>query len=557
MANTEVVRQPVAVKSFFDNVTAARGNDAKLSSDAVTAVVRDSNIKVPTVVQDLLGKFPEEHHPQILDGVLVGSANFKREHGFEPGVDLVETALYNAVRATTKLGDLFIPGIRLDNATNNHHDQLSLQPATALVAILQQISEAIPYAAYLPADVKNNEGRIAILQNLANSDFGEYTSGSSLNGIDSGGAYFDSERVCVLSVNGGAGPFNYTVTQKATMAAGSGVAVAAGNAALPLLRGRTVLVVNGIPAGRETAGYGGGANTIAGSATILGVSYALTGTVNSDTGVIAITSAPALPAGVVLEAYAYIDYEKAPLMAPKVGVQADVYSLFARETRGIVKNTMAAMTQMQAELSLDPRGQALMSVRSQYGAERHYRGNHKMKRIASQLTASWNYDYVAQIAQKDYSQLWMNLAPILSGLSQRMANATVDHGITTLYMTGDLAALCRGLPPSLFESSGIANRPGIYRMGRLFGMYDVYYTPKGLSEDTLLGTSEILCIGRGSSTARNPLVLGDAVPPVFLPLAMGDDMVQGDGFYTRNFTELNPHPMSAQGSALVTVTGMN
>lgn len=553
MANPEVRRQPVATKQFFDSIGAAKVADKPLSADAVTAIVRDSTITVPDGVGQLLSRFTEASHGAILDSVLHGVADYKRDHGFAPDESLVEVAIQNAVRATTKLGELNIAGFRLDNATNNHHDQLSLQPATAMVSIMAQFAEAIPFAAYLPADVKNNEARLAIMTNLANSDFGDYSVGGSLDGIAGGGIYLDSERVCLLTANGGGGTaLTFTVTQRHSALAG-GTAAGAGNVALPLLRGRTVLVVNGLPVGRETASYTTGSNTIAGSATIAATNHAISGTVNSDTGVISVTSAPALPAGTVLEAYAYIDYEKAPLMAPRIGVDATVYPLFARESRGIVKNTMAAMTQMQAELNLDPRGQALMSLRNQYAQERHYRGLAKMKRVAAQLIDTWNYDYTNQIAQKDRAQIWLNLAPILAGLSQRMANTTVDHGITTLYVTGELAAQCRGLPSTIFESSGITDRPGIYRIGRLFQQYDVYYTPKGLVEGGGGDTGEILCIGRATNVARNPLVLGDAVPPTFLPLAMGDDMVQGDGFYTRNFTELNPHLPSAQGAALISV----
>ena len=254
---------------------------------------------------------------------------------------------------------------------------------------------------------------------------------------------------------------------------------------------------------------------------------------------------------------AYIDYERAGAsLTPRVGVQCDIFQLFARPTRALTLLTVDAMTQMQNELSLDPRGQALLSIRKQYAQERHYRANDKMRLVAAQITDSWNYDYSTQIAQKSRDQIWMNLAPILAGLSQRMANATVDHGITTLYMTGELAAQARGLPSTIWESSGVIDRPGIYRLGRLFGLYDVYYTPRGLTETNNGQTSQILCVGRATQVARNPIVMGDAVPPVFLPIAMGQDFQQPDGFYTRNFTELNPHLPSAQGAALINVTNI-
>lgn len=556
MAPVELRREPVAVKNFFDSVGAAsetHGGRRTVTADAARAVMADSTVQVPASVQALLGRFDEGVHAAILDSVQQGVDRYRADHGFAPDASFIESAVHNAVKSVTPLADL---GVRLDSASNAHHDQLSLQPATAMVSIMAQFAEAIPFAMYLPADVKSNEARLAIMTNLANSTFGEYAAGASLDGIAGGGAYLDCERVCVLSTNGGGAsgsPLTYTVTQKQSDAVG-GVPVAADNVALPLLRGRTVIAVNGLPVAREAeVTSGAGNNAIAGTAVVAGTSYAISGTVNSDTGAMSIVSTPALPAATVVEALAYVDYEKGPQFAPKIGTDVQIYKLFARASRGIVQVSMDALTQMQQELSLDPRGQSLLSLRSQYAQERHYRALKKMLRIAAGNAQSWDYAWATQKTEKNRAEVWVDLAPIIAALSQQMANDTVDHGITTLYMTGELAAQVRGLPSTIFESSGIVDRPGIYRLGRLFGLYDAYYTPKGLIETGGGATSQILCVGRASNTARNPIVLGEAVPAILLPLAMGTDLVQGDGFYTRAFTEVNPHTPSARAAALINV----
>lgn len=548
MADNIPRRQPVAVKHFFDAVGAAASTAKTLTADAAATLLKDNSLTVPDAVGELLSKFKPESHHHLLDSVRAGVAEYERQHGFAPDASFIEYALDTAIRTATPLKDLNLP-VRLDSATNAHHDQISLQPATAMVAIMAQFAEAVPFAAYLSADIKSNEARLAIMDNKANSSFGDYAAGASLNGIDGGGAYVMAERICLLTSNGGAGPFVFQV-QARTNATGANC---------PLLRGRTVFLVNGLPAARDVEGYGTGANSIAGSVTIAATTYTLGGTVNTDTGAISLTTSSALPAGTVVEALAYIDYEKAPQLAPEFGTEVNVYKLFAYASRGIAKNTIDAMTQMQNELALDPRGQALLSIRNQLAQERHYRAIQKMLRVAAGAGAkSWNYDYTGQIGQKDRAQIWLNFAPILAAASQEMANTTVDHGITTLYFTGELAAQLRGLPSTIFESSGIVDRPGIYRLGRLFGLYDCYYLPpgQGLTETGNGATSQVLAIGRGSSVARNPIVFGDAVPPVFLPLATGVDMVTQDGFYTRGFTELNPHLPSARAAIRIDVTAI-
>jgi hypothetical protein len=137
-----------------------------------------------------------------------------------------------------------------------------------------------------------------------------------------------------------------------------------------------------------------------------------------------------------------------------------------------------------------------------------------------------------------------------------MANATINHGVDTLYLTGELASQVTGLPATDFVPSGISKRPGIYRLGRLWDTYEVYYTPYLLTETGNGDTSQILAIGRGTETARSPIICGDAVAPMLLELAMGQDLKYSNGYYQRSYTELNPHIPSAQGAALINVTGI-
>jgi hypothetical protein len=535
-------RQPVAVKMFLDAVDQA-APQTKLTADAAQSLMSQNSIVVPDAVQALVAKYDSAVHPLILDGIRDGIREYEKQHGFRPDDTFIETVLDNALKTVTPLADLDVP-VRLDSATNAHHDQLSLQPAMAIVSIMAMFAEAIPFAAYLPADVKSNEARLAIMDNKADSAFGDYAAGDSLNGIAGGGAYLDCERVCLLTANGGAGPFAFAVKARTNDT----------GAAAPLLRGRTILLCNGLPVGGELqTTSGSGNNAVAGSVTLGGTTFTLGGTVNTDTGAMSITTSTALPAGTVLEALAYIDFERAPQLAPYITTEATIYKLFARASRGLVKVSIDASSQMQQELSLDPRGQSLLALRSQRAQERHYRALAKMLRIGLARAAQWNYDYSTQIAEKDRAQLWLNLMPVLAAESQKMAERTVDHGITTLYFTGALAAELRGLPSVIFESSGITDRPGIYRLGRLFGLYDCYYLPTGKGLTDSSSASQILAIGRATNVARNPIVLGDAVPGLFLPLAMNSDMNTNDGYYERSFTEINPHTPSADAAVLINV----
>mgnify|MGYP000656216137 CR=1 FL=1 len=544
-------RQPSEVGHFFDSVHKAVEVDRTSA-----ALLTDAGVTVPAVVQELLSRMPEKVgkenvHAAILDAVDAGIAKYTELHGFKPSASTIDALLQNVANSVKPLKELGV-NARLDAATSAHHDQLSLDPAVVVVSIMQMFEESIPFATYLPTDTKSNEARLAIITHIARSNFGEYLEGASLNGVAGGGQYLESERILVLSTIGGAGPLAGTVTAKSTGA------VAGDNPALPLLRGRSWVAINGLPAAREAENISGsGAQAISGSTEIAGTSYAITGTVNNSTGVFSVSSSPALPAGTIVEAYAYVDFEVGPQYAPKIGAQADIYKLYAHASRGIVENTIDAYTQFMGEVSTDARGQGLLAMRRQDAQERHYRVLNKMLRVAARSVATWAYNWTVFGVEKSRAEVWADgLLPIVAGLSQDMANRNTNHGISHLYVTGQLAAQIRGLPSTIFEPSGITDRPGIYRMGRLAGLYEVYYTPRGLTESVGAGTAQILCIGRSADVARNPIVMGDAVPPVFLPLAMNQTLKYEDGFYTRRFSNLNPHLPSAQSAALINVTGL-
>jgi hypothetical protein len=100
------------------------------------------------------------------------------------------------------------------------------------------------------------------------------------------------------------------------------------------------------------------------------------------------------------------------------------------------------------------------------------------------------------------------------------------------------------------------DRPGIFRVVRLFGMYEVYYSPAVVTESPDGTTAEILLVGRSTQTARCPIIFGDAQAPMFEPLGTTEALKSGYGFTARCFTNVNPHQMSAKGCALITVTNL-
>lgn len=289
-------------------------------------------------------------------------------------------------------------------------------------------------------------------------------------------------------------------------------------------------------------------------ATLSGTPYQIGGTINTDTGMIALTSTPALPDNIPVIVEGFVDYERQPDLIPSIQVKADTFDIYASPKQGKTHVTIGSRTQLVNELGVDPVSESIAAIQLQQANERHYDVLTKARRLGLNNTATFPMDWSNQGLQKTRAQVWQDFSSQIGSVSQQMALDTMSYGVSHLYVGSRVANQLLFMPRELFEPSGIRTRPGIYRLGRLFGTYEVYYTPKRLAESG--STSEILCVGQAYDVARNPFVLGDAVPVTIQPTNLNADLSQGVGFYARNFTEVNPHSPSASGCALITVTGM-
>lgn len=542
------------VAAFLDSVKPqfTEGQTGRAVLDSVRdQVANQSGTVIPKQLDTLLGKLNEKDEGRVLDAVNEGIAQFQTQHGTMPTADVVEAAIQQGAAAFYGVDQ---HGQILDSATSNRHDQISLQPNRAVVAILTAIAEAIPFASYLPIDIGSNQAKLAIVSHVADSLYGDYAKGGLMDGVSAGDVYTSSSRM-VRFDHSGAVPYNSKFTQT-NLTADPGFCDAAGTG-VPVLRGRTVLYVNGVVAGTDSSSGGAANSPISCSITIGGNAYAIAGYVTVATGAIQLTTVtPDFVAGTEVVAQSFVDYEAAPALIPNVIVRADVYDILANPWRVKTGISVDASTQIRNELGLDGNSEALMAIRTQMSMERHYQAMGLAWRLGWNNQVSYDFQYSTQILQKTRAQIWQDFASVIANADQKMANDTMDHGITHLYVPSFVAAQMQSLPNDLFVSSGIAARPSIYRVGRLFGKYEVYYSPKVVSQSTNLSTSTILAVGRSSQVARCPIVLGDAVSPTFLPLAMGFDLVASSAMYARDFTVTNPHLPSALGCARINITNL-
>jgi hypothetical protein len=516
------------VANFLDSVKERK--DAKEGTDAILDSIHNesedtSKLPLPAGLKALFDKLggDKKHEKRILDGISIGMENFEQAHGFTPTADVVEAALQQANVAFDAIGP---NGRLLDGITNTassvHSDPMSLQPNRAVVAILSMLSEAIPFAGYLPVDIGSNQSKLAVLSHIAGSTYGDYTNGQIMDGTFSGLRFASSARMVRLDVTGTA-PFTSKFTTT-NLPLDPGFCDPAG-AGINVLRGRTVVYINGKVAARDTASGSGASSPISGSVRVNGIDYAVAGTVNVDTGAISITGITGGSlTGLNVVAEAFVDYERMPALIPLLQVRADTYDIFANPWRAMTDMSIDTAGQLRNELSLDGLSESIMAIRAQMSAERHYIALEKAARLGVNLPFTINFEWDTRSQQMNRAAIFQDVQAQLTLVDQAMANATMDHGVTHFYVGSWLMGIFNSLPDTMFVSSGVTARPGIYRVGRLFNKYEIYYAPRVATQSADLKTAKMIGIGRSTQVSRNPILLGDAIAPTFLDLSMQSNL---------------------------------
>ncbi|MGL5948122.1 MAG: hypothetical protein ACRCYV_03550 [Aeromonas sp.] len=549
--NNSVSRQSQEAAAFVD---ALRGQsmaggvfDSAAAREVVQGALHQNSVAMPTKLKQVFDEATEQDVSKISRALLDGANAYQAMHGTQAPGDLLDQAVHLAYSTTKGAQKAVMDAV----GSSDFHAATSLQPNRAVVAILSSLSEAIPFAHYLPADIGSNEAKLAIMTHQAGSTYGGYSKGQLMDGVNSGMRFIGTSREHLCELLKDTGIPNGNIAGKITAVQATDDTCDPAAAAVPLLRGRAIVYVNGQIAATENAQGG----TISGGVT-LAVAHTLSGSIDNDTGEIALLANPPFPLGTEVLVEAFINYEANESLTPRVLTEVETFTLHANPYRVITTQSIDSRTQMTNELGLDPYSEGVIAIQSQFANERHYDVLRKAKRLSTSNQATFDFAWANRGDYKSRSDVWRDLAAVLGSLSQKMANDTMNHGVTHLYVSNFIGAQLHGLPDDIWQPSGVRERAGIYRLGRLFGKYEVYYTPSVVAEAVDGSAGEILCVGQATDVTRNPFILGDAVAPMVVPLSMSADLKQGSAFYARNFTCVNPHKPSAQACARINVTNM-
>lgn len=535
--------------------TAVRGSGNMLDSasaagtDAIKMALQDPAKLLPARMCQILDKAEHETTGAVVVAAMLdGVRRYEAEHGYAPSADLIDASLAQALAIADGNAVGVLPnGMTLDSVSSSiGSTTLSHQPNRLALAIVGGMSEACPFGAYLPSDISSGESKLAIINSQAGSSFGAYNDGDILDGVYGGQPYLMPERELTATLAGDR--LSATAAFKAKTD-GSGEA-------LPLLRNRTNVVINGFVVAREIDPNSKIAQPqIAGQVTIKGANYSISGTVTLASGQVALAFNPALPADTVVKVVGFVNYEGNTDLTPRINTGAESFSLFTSASRVIMQVTPDSRTQAQAELGADFLTIAVNAARRQLANERYIMALRKVRALALNTVEIFEFDAATQLIEKTRSQRWRDFGATVAVADQRIANNTMESGGSLMYVGIKGAAQFLSMSADDFTPSDVQSRPGIFRLGRYKRRYDVYFDPYVVEEtDTDI---EILMIVRAAQVARNPVVFSDAVAPTLIPLSVGTDLKNGAALFTRQLTEVNPHQPSALGCALIRVKNVD
>ena len=493
-----------------------------------------------------LGSLVQHNH--IGMAITQGVACYKKAHGVEPSGAVLDSAIRMALNsvsnahANSATGGLAV----FDNATSMQSNAPMVANRAAIV-LHNAISLAIPNAGYVPMQ-DGLAGKIIIVGHAAGNSVGDYVKNDSLDGLAAGKNFMSAERIVLAETTD---QTSYTATIKHAKDDVSGS---------PLLPSHTEVLINGIPYNASTINADVRMQMVrlAGSALLEdGNEYGFSGSLTVETGEATLTFTPALPQGATVHVVGMLNYEHDKLKEkrPRFLATAQALDYRAGFMSGLYQISQEANVQFKTETRLDPASEAMFAMQQQALTERHFNFLKGMYRVAQSYKHIANLNSAVRLNARDMSDLWSDVLFKLNEADMQMVARTGAFGIATLYVGAKGAAHIQSLARELFEPSGGTAVAGIFRLGRLFGKFDVYYAPNLLNETA--NSIEMLAVGRSEQTGMNPYIVGDVLPPVFKNLGVTSSLLEGAAYFSAGAARVNPYHKAAKGAALISVTGLD
>lgn len=486
-------------------------------------------------------------HEYIGESIAQGVSMYEKAHGKKPSGAVLDSAIRLAINSVSKeRADRATNGLAVLDDVGSTQSNAPLITNRVAIILNNAISLAIPHAGYLPMQ-DGMAGKIIIVGHTAGNNVGDYVKNDSLDGFAAGKPFMSAERI-VLAESTNQTDFTFKIKHAKDDADGS-----------PVLPSHTELLINGIPCstGSINASVNQATVRLAGSAVLEdGKEYTFTGNLTVENGNGNLSFTPALPQGVEVHVVGLLNYEHDNLKEKRPRFLANAHSLDFRAAfmSGLYQVSQEAKVQFNTEVRLDPASEGMYAMQQQSLIERHYNYLNSMYRVAKSYKHVANLNSSKRLDVRDMNDLWSDVLFTLKDADMKMLVRTQSYGIAALYVGNKGAAHIMSLARDTFEPSGSPAAAGIFRLGRLFRKYDVYFTPNLLNET--VDSIEMLAVGSSAQTGMNPYIVGDVLSPTFKNLSLTTSLMEGAAYFAAGAARINPYQRAAKGAALISVTGL-
>lgn len=511
-------------KKFEDRMTDIGNRAAAMRETLVFSVTGDDGGFIPAAVQkDLLSKAAPgsvyeaagESAPMILGTHSKAIQNYIRRHGRMPSDEMLASAhraIENGLAVT--LGNK-PDGFVLESAEMSTTEGILMRDrmiALILPVMLQSITSDM--VTFVPGDY--NQSEMFKVHRVAGSTFGDLTKGDVIDYTYNGRYSVMDQRKEVGTGNGTKTGSSHDFKLDTNVLFGK---------KYPLKR-KSVRVLHD----HDVVAFDDGNGNIFGSFLVGATKVTVTGTVSYVDGTVDPVFSVAPANGIKIDVGYDVDIEKDATLIPRIDHTMESRLLYPHESAITAGVTLQALWGLRREYNLNADNMAMSAMRNLLSKDKDSKILRDLYFFAKGST-SWNYTVPEQLYFQEYYE---TLKETLLGIDTTLKLRTGISGLVGLVADPKAANVFKSMKDPFFVAdAGYRSSAQPSRIGRVFGMWDLY-------EDPSAASYSCLCYAKGSEHGQAGYVAGDAIPAMSFKHPVLTDLQYKSTLWELAYRDINP-----------------
>lgn len=265
-------------------------------------------------------------------------------------------------------------------------------------------------------------------------------------------------------------------------------------------------------------------------------SYILSGSVDTENGIITLNSDVAIPDAATLHAEFEIDIENNPKLVPTIDHKISSFRLRPASRILGADLSMMANFKMRTEFGIDLHSQQLAGIRNWLANER---AENQLRKILFLTLHEREFDAAISAGSNEtWKDRYEFIRATFISISQEMMVRNKESGLKGMYAGFEFAGFIKMLPPSLFQPT--TNRHiddnTIHFIGTLMGTIKVFCVPN----EGNMPADECLCYAKTSKIGKAPFLTGDVVPPTLYSHDADRSLMREDTIWSCSYDNATP-----------------